>query len=108
MHIWHIDETKFSLEHNPTKICARKGERNIPGRVGMSRESLTWSIYIKAAGVAMPPMLILRGKTPDVFCRGELKMRPMAPYQLMDLPREWVHGRCAWGRMVPLRGAGPS
>ena len=64
MHIWNMDETKFSLEHNPTKVCARKGERNIPGRVGMSRESLTCSICINAAGVAMPPMLIVRGKTP--------------------------------------------
>ena len=61
--IWNMDETSVSLTHKPTRVFASKGTRNVPGRVGNSRESITVTACINAAGGDVPPMVIVKGKT---------------------------------------------
>ena len=39
--IWNMDESSLSLTHKPTKVYAEKSARNIPGRVGNNRKSIT-------------------------------------------------------------------
>ncbi len=62
--IWNMDESGFHLEHTPSSIVARKGTSNVPGRVSPNRENITVVACINAAGVSMPPMFIVKGKTP--------------------------------------------
>ena len=38
--IRNIDETNVPLTHKPSKMLAKKGERNIPARVGNCRENV--------------------------------------------------------------------
>ena len=38
--IWNMDETNVSLTHKPPKVLAKSGVKNVPGRVGDSRESV--------------------------------------------------------------------
>ena len=63
MRIWNADETGISFEHKPVKVCARVGVKNLPGRVGSSRESMTMMACINAAGTSLPPLFIAKGKT---------------------------------------------
>ena len=61
--IWNIDETSVPLLHKPTKIIAEKGIKNIPGRVGNSRDNVSVLACINAEGGEIPPMIIVKGKT---------------------------------------------
>ena len=61
--IWNCDETGVCLEHTPVKVVARQGTRNVPGRTGNSRESVTIMACISASGDHMPPMIIVKRKT---------------------------------------------
>ena len=61
--IWNADEVNKRLEHRPTTVVARKGSRGIPGRVSCSRESVTVLACSNAAGLVMPPLHIIKGKT---------------------------------------------
>lgn len=47
----------------PTKAYARKNTRNVPGKVGNSRESVTVTACVNATGKDIPPMVIVKGKT---------------------------------------------
>ena len=60
---WNMDETGFSLEHVPQNIVARKGSHSVPGRVSCSRESITVVAAVNAAGMSLPPLVIVKGKT---------------------------------------------
>ena len=62
-YIWNMDEKGVSMEHNPVKIVASKSSRNIPGRVANTRSSNTIISCINAAGVSMPPLIIVKRKT---------------------------------------------
>ncbi|CAG2198780.1 unnamed protein product [Mytilus edulis] len=61
--IWNMDETSVPLTHKPERVLAETGSKNIPGRVGDCRESLSVLGCINAAGQNIPPMVIVRGKT---------------------------------------------
>ncbi|XP_067649060.1 uncharacterized protein [Haliotis asinina] len=62
--IWNIDETSVPLTHKPTKVLAEAGVKNVPGRVGNIRDNVTVLACINAAGGNIPPMAIVKGKTP--------------------------------------------
>lgn len=61
--IWNADESGVQFCHRPVKVCARVGSRNVPGRVGTSRDSVTMMCSINASGTVMPPLFITKGKT---------------------------------------------
>ena len=59
-----MDETSVPLCHKPLKVLADSHVKNTPGRVGNSRDNVTLLECINAAGQSMPPMVIVKGKTP--------------------------------------------
>ena len=61
--VWNIDETNVSLTHKPCKVLADVGQRNVPGRVGNSRDGVTVLACVNAAGRDIPPLVIVKGLT---------------------------------------------
>ena len=57
--VWNTDETSLSL----AQVVARKGSKVIPGRTSNSRESVAVLPCVNAAGQAMPPLIVAKGKT---------------------------------------------
>ena len=53
----------MSLTHKPCKVLADVGQRNVPGRVGNSRDGVTVLACINAAGRDIPPLVIIKGLT---------------------------------------------
>ena len=62
--VWNMDETHSSLTHKPGKVLSQRGSRNVPGRVGNDRDSVSVLCCINAAGGTVPPLCIVKGKTP--------------------------------------------
>ncbi|KAL8578093.1 hypothetical protein ACOMHN_055413 [Nucella lapillus] len=60
--IWNCDETGLQFQHRPSKIMAAKGARMASARAANDKQSLTIMATISAAGEAMPPMLVAKGK----------------------------------------------
>ena len=92
--IWNMDESLLSLTHKPTKVYVEESVRNIPGRVGNNRESITMNACVNAAGNDIPPMIIVKGKT-----RKSLYMYKLKRGQIY-LPEERMDGKLTWKRMV--------
>lgn len=86
--IWNMDETSVSLTHKPTKVLAAKGTRNVPGRVGNCRESITMLACISAAGTDVPPMVVVKGKT----------KKSLNAYNTIDAPfgTRWTYQTKGW------------
>lgn len=61
--IWNIDETNVSLTHKPSRVLAECSHRNVPGRVGNSRDGVSVLACINAAGEVILPMVIVKGLT---------------------------------------------
>lgn len=61
--IWNIDETNVSLTHKPSRVLAECSQRNVPGRVGNSRDGVSVLACINAAGEVILPMVIVKGLT---------------------------------------------
>ena len=62
-HVWNMDETNVSFEHDPVRVVARKGAKQVAGRTSNSRESSTIIVGGNAAGRALSPLIIMKGKT---------------------------------------------
>ncbi|XP_050392731.1 uncharacterized protein LOC126811204 [Patella vulgata] len=86
--IWNCDETGMSYEHDPVKVIARKGTKNLPGRTTNNRENITVLGCINAAGACMPPMFIVKGKT----------NRCLNGFATLDAPNGtiWTYQERAW------------
>ena len=61
--VWNMDESGFNLEHTPTKIICRRGDRSVNARVSSMRQNVTVIACANGAGQVMPPHFIVRGKT---------------------------------------------
>ena len=61
--IWNMDETGVQLEHRPNKILARKGVKYLTSATSGNKETITIICAINAAGRAIPPHIIPKGKT---------------------------------------------
>ena len=61
--IWNCDEVGKQFEHNPVRVIAEKGARNVVGRTSGNRTNITIMACVNAKGEKMPPMLIVKGKT---------------------------------------------
>ena len=90
--IWNCDETGFQFQHMPTMVCARKGSKVVPGRTVQSRESVSVLVCGNAAGVKMPPMIVVKGKN----------VKSLNAWSLDDAPKNtiWTFQQKAW--MVDL------
>ncbi|XP_045181703.2 tigger transposable element-derived protein 6-like [Mercenaria mercenaria] len=62
--IWNCDETSKNFEHNPIKVVSGIGAKNVCGRTSSKSTNITIMACVNAAGKAMPPMFIVKGKTP--------------------------------------------
>ncbi|CAG2219868.1 unnamed protein product [Mytilus edulis] len=61
--IWNMDETGTSFDHDPVKVLAEKGTRNVPGRTSAMSTHETIVACVNAEGQKMSPLLIVTGKT---------------------------------------------
>ena len=61
--IWNMDESGFHFEHQPIKVVCKKGVQAVNSRVSSSRENVNVIACASAAGVVMPPMFVVKGKT---------------------------------------------
>ena len=61
--VWNMDETGKSFEHDPVKVIAEKGARNVPGRTSAMSTHVTIVASVNAAGERKSPLLVVRGKT---------------------------------------------
>ncbi|XP_046550978.1 MFS-type transporter clz9-like isoform X1 [Haliotis rubra] len=60
-HIWHVDESGISLDHNPPEVVARKG--TMPHMVTAGHSPTTTVIAaVSAVGDTIPPYMIYKGK----------------------------------------------
>ncbi|KAL5015325.1 hypothetical protein ScPMuIL_009595 [Solemya velum] len=86
--IWNCDETGKQLEHTPVCVIARKGAKNVVGRTGNDRSNITIMACVNAAGIKMPPMLIVKGKT----------SKSLFGYNTADAPENtvWTYQAKAW------------
>ena len=93
--IWNMDETSVSFEHTPMKVVARKGVRALPGRVADSKQTQTVLACVNAAGKAMPPMVVAKGKT----------QKSLFSYKTHDAPPGTVWMYQSKGYMEDLLGS---
>lgn len=61
--IWNMDESSMPFEHKPTKVLARKGSKDVPGRASNTRCNNTIIACVNAVGTAMSPLMIVKGAT---------------------------------------------
>ena len=61
--IWNCDETGLQFSPDSSKVLAEKGDRTVFSRCSPSKESVTTLVCINAAGQAMPPLCVVKGKT---------------------------------------------
>lgn len=66
-HIWNMDETGMSLEHKSKTILARRGSRYLHARTSGNRELITVIAAVNASGCALPPHMIVKGKSRKVL-----------------------------------------
>jgi hypothetical protein len=61
--IWNMDETGLQLDVKPRKVIATKGTKHLHSRTSGNRETITVIACVSAAGKALPPHIIVKGKT---------------------------------------------
>ena len=58
-----MDETGLQLEHKPRRVVAKKGSRYIHNRTSGNKETIAVIACLDAAGQAILPHVIAKGKT---------------------------------------------
>lgn len=61
--VWNMDESGVRFEHDPSLVLAGKGSKQVPARTSNSRKSATLIVGGNAAGRALSPLIIMKGKT---------------------------------------------
>lgn len=86
--IHNMDESHCSFQHKPTRVLANCTFRNTPGRVADSREGTTFVTHACANGTYFPPLIIVRGKTPQ----------SLIGFNTQDGPKGslWTYQQKAW------------
>lgn len=85
--IWNCDETGIQFQHEPSWVVAARGQRSVSSPASQNREN-TIMATINAAGTAMPPMVIVRGKT----------SRSLHSFATLDAPQDtvWSFQESGW------------
>ena len=86
--IHNMDESHCSFQHKPTHVLANCKIRNTPGRVSDSQEGTTFICEVSADGTHMPPVIIVKGKTPQ----------SLLGYNTLNGPKDakWTFQEKAW------------
>ena len=74
--IWNMDETGLQLEHKPRRVIAQKGAKYLQSRTSGNKETVTVIACINAAGEALPPHIIAKGKTERALHGFDLQSAP--------------------------------
>ena len=100
-YMWNADETSICFQHQPMKVVARSGTKHIPGRVGNFRESMTMMACINGAGMALPPMFVVKGTS---FETSEAPKESVFTHQ----PNAWMEDslEVEWFQWVFLKRCG--
>ena len=61
--IWNADETGLRFEHDPVRVISEKGIKNVVGKTSENEINISIMTCGNAAGRAMPPLVIVKGKT---------------------------------------------
>ncbi|XP_076434920.1 uncharacterized protein LOC143274850 [Babylonia areolata] len=85
--IWNADESGITFQHDPVKVVAGAGSKVSAG-TSQNRDNITIMATINAAGQAMPPMIIAKGKTSN-------SLHKFATY---DAPHQsvWTYQASGW------------
>ena len=85
-----MDETGIVLDYKPTDVIARKGVKYLQSRTSGKREMITDIATINAAGHAIPPHTIPKGKT----------ARALASFETQHVPQgtNWTVSENGWTR----------
>ena len=78
--IWNCDETNMQFSPDSSKVVAEKGDRSVYSRCSPSKESVTTLVTINAAGQAMPPLCVVKGKTPRALQNFATQDEPASGY----------------------------
>jgi len=86
--IWNCDESGLQFSPDASRVIAEKGSKTVIARCSPSKESVTTLVCINAAGRAMPPLCVVKGKT----------MRAVQSFATKDGPEGtvWTHQTNAW------------
>lgn len=86
--IWNCDETGLQFSPNAAKVIAPKGVRSLVARCSPSKEIITTLVCVNAAGTAMPPLCVVKGKT----------NRSIHSFAIQDSPRGtiWAYQESGW------------
>lgn len=106
--IWNCDETGKQLTHEPVRVMARKGDRNIVGRTSNDRTNITIMVCVNANGNKMPPMFVVKGKTKKSLQSYNVSAAPPNSSWAFQ-QRAWMDDDLgeAWFRNVFLENCGP-
>ncbi|GFS04179.1 jerky protein [Elysia marginata] len=86
--IRNADETGLQFSPEPDRANGKKGMRGFVARTSNSRESITTLVCVNAAGTAMPPLCVVKGKT----------MHSVQSFATQDAPQGtvWTYQPNAW------------
>jgi hypothetical protein len=74
--IWNMDETGLQLDVKPKKVVAARGTRHLHSRTSGNKETITIIACISADGKAVPPHVIIKGKTQRSLMGFNTKVAP--------------------------------
>ena len=100
-----MDETSLSLEHSLAQVVERKNGTVVQGKTSNSRESVKILPCVNATGQAMPPMIIMKGKTsPSLRSYNEGVAGALWGFQ----KNAWMSDKlgCSWFQEVFLKNCG--
>lgn len=97
-----------NFEHDPVKAVAAKGEKNLHRRTCSRSTNITIMACVNAAGVQMPPMFVVKGKTPKSLYRFNTQVAPqgsMWTFQTNGWMDDSISER--WFNDIFLKNCGP-
>ncbi|XP_060564207.1 uncharacterized protein LOC132723495 [Ruditapes philippinarum] len=87
INIWNCDETGLNFEHCPVNVIAERGT-TVVSKTSQKSSNLTIMACVNAAGDAMPPLIITKGKT----------VKSLHGFKTIDAPKDtvWSYQEKGW------------
>jgi hypothetical protein len=85
--IWNCDESGLNFEHTPVRVVAERGS-TVVSKTSAKYSNLTVMACVNASGVAMPPLIITKGKT----------VKSLHGFNTKDAPNNtlWIYQEKGW------------
>lgn len=105
--VWNCDETGKQLSHDPVRVIAKKGTKNVVGRISNDRTNVTIMACANVSGQKMPPMLVVKGKTRKCLDACNVSAAPPGTYWSFQ-EKAWMNDEIGelWFRQVFLPNCG--